>query len=63
VFTERGSLADWLCDTKKKIRCNAFPRSIDKLQGVNELPTNKGHVKVPQGFDAPKNLVTKNIGF
>jgi len=26
----------------------AFPRSADIIQVLNELPTDKGHIKVPQ---------------
>jgi len=39
-----GLKLEWICWNKK----NAFPRSTDIIQVLNELPTDKSHIKVPQ---------------
>ena len=39
--------------------CNAFLRLIHKLQDLNELPTDRRQIKMPQGFIALTMLVTR----
>jgi len=59
----RINIRMYLLDREKG--CNAFPRSTDQqiIQVLNELPTDKRHVKVPQdGLLCPTHVVNKKNG-
>jgi len=45
-LASRFKMVIYLLNREK--RCNAFPRSTDKIQVLNELPTNIRHIKETQ---------------
>jgi len=56
----RFKIGMYLLNREKR---NVFPRSTDIIQVLNELPTDKRHVKVPQDCSALHMLTTEKTSF